>query len=62
MSSMKELKRKTPEELKKLLTEEREELRDLRFKVSRDQTKNVRAIRAARREIARILTIMHHKA
>lgn len=57
----KDLQNKTRDELEKLLTEQREALRDIRFKVSRDQTKNVRAIRSLRKDIARILTILQTK-
>ncbi len=53
----KELKTKDAGELKKLLESNREKLRDLRFKDSNKQLKNVREIRAIRALIARILTI-----
>lgn len=53
----KELKTKDAVELKKLLESNREKLRDLRFKDSNKQLKNVREIRAIRTLIARILTI-----
>ena len=53
----KELKTKDASELKKLLENNREKLRDLRFKDSNKQLKNVREIRAIRALIARILTI-----
>ncbi|MFA6512346.1 MAG: 50S ribosomal protein L29 [Patescibacteria group bacterium] len=57
--TIKELRMKSRAELEKLLTEQREELRDIRFKVSRDQMKNVRSIRSTKQDIARILTILH---
>jgi len=54
---LKELRKKGDEELKRLLAEEREKLRELKFKVSSRQYKAVRDIRKHGRTIARILTI-----
>lgn len=51
-----ELKDKGPVELQKLLTEQREKLREHRFKVANGQLKDVREIRELRRTIARIMT------
>lgn len=56
---IKELLTKTPAELSKLLVESQERLRELRFKDSNKQLKNIREIRALRRLIARILTILN---
>lgn len=53
-----ELKEKKETELRKLLAEDREKLRDLRFRVSQAQMKDVREIRALRLRIARILTAL----
>ena len=53
----KELMAKDATELKKLLEVNQEKLRDLRFKDSNKQLKNIREIRAIRQLIARILTI-----
>ena len=39
-----------------MLTEKRDELRELRFKVAANKLKQVRKIRVTRNEIARILT------
>jgi len=58
----KELTTKSPEELKKLLVEFREKLRELRFKDSNRQLKNIREIRKVRETIARIMTILNAKA
>lgn len=52
----KEITAKSKPELTKLLSELRETLRDLRFKVANKQLKNVRQIRDAKKTIARILT------
>jgi ribosomal protein L29 len=53
----KELMAKDATELKKLLEVNQEKLRDLRFKDSNKQLKNIREIRVIRQLIARILTI-----
>ena len=52
----KDLQNKTKEDLQKLLQEERDKLRDLRFKDSNKQLKNVKEIKATRSTIAQILT------
>ncbi|MBI4600218.1 50S ribosomal protein L29 [Candidatus Uhrbacteria bacterium] len=56
-----ELRDKTDHELDTLLAQARQAVRDDRFKVATKQLKNVRGIRAQRRMIARILTLMHIK-
>jgi len=53
----KELMTKDAGELKKLLEVSREKLRELRFKDSNKQLKNIREIRATRQLIAQILTL-----
>ncbi len=58
---IKELKTKTPLELAKLLVESQEKLRELRFKDSNKQLKNVRSIRVLKQEIARINTLLNKK-
>ena len=58
---IKELTTKTPAELKKLLVESQEKLRELRFKDSNKQLKNVRSIRLLKQEIARINTLLNKK-
>lgn len=58
---IKELSTKTPAELSKLLAESQERLRELRFKDSNKQLKNVRAIRELKLGIARILTLLNNK-
>jgi ribosomal protein L29 len=54
----KELKTKTEKELKQILNESREKLRDLRFKDANKQLKNVREIRVIKKTIAKILTLI----
>lgn len=58
----KELKEKPETELRALLGETRERLRDLRFRVGTAQESHVREIREARRTIARILTILKERS
>jgi len=53
----KELKSKDKKELQKLLVVNREKLRELRFKDSNKQLKNIREIRVVRNLIAQILTL-----
>jgi ribosomal protein L29 len=55
----KELKTKDQSELEKLLAATREKLRELRFKDSNKQLKNIREIRTARALIAQILTLLN---
>lgn len=55
----KELNEKNPAELQKLLELNREKLRGLRFKDSNKQLKNVREIRALKKLLAQILTILN---
>ncbi len=57
----KELKLKSKSELTRLLSANRERLRDLRFKVSQNQLKNIREIRQVRRKITKILTLLNQK-
>lgn len=53
-----ELKGKPAAELSRMLTEAREELRELRFRVTADQHKDVRELRELRQRVARIMTIL----
>lgn len=49
------------EESKEAVAERREELLDLRFQAAVGQATNPRRIRAAKREIARLLTVAREK-
>jgi large subunit ribosomal protein L29 len=53
-----ELRKKSKEELEKILKEKRERLQKLRFDLSLGKLKNVREIRQTKKDIARILTII----
>ena len=50
------------EELAKLYTENKKELRELRFNLVTSVVPNVRRFRAAKRDIARILTVQRERA
>lgn len=56
-----EIKNKSLAELKKMLLEQREILRNLRFKDANKQLKDVREIRETRQTIARILMLTRLK-
>jgi len=56
-----ELRQKSKKELQKLLSEKREKLRSLRFDLVSGKVKNVREIREVKKDIARILTILHQE-
>lgn len=58
---IKELREKDKKELGELLIENREKLRDLRFKVVSKQFKNIKEIGKIRKLIAQILTIIKAK-
>ncbi|MBT4120857.1 MAG: 50S ribosomal protein L29 [Candidatus Magasanikbacteria bacterium] len=53
-----DLKNKSIRELHELLAEKRNELRELRFKVSEKQLKNVSEIKKVRKTVAQVLTII----
>jgi len=55
----KELKNKDKKELENLLVVNREKLRELRFKDSNKQLKNIREIRVVRNLIAQVLTLLN---
>jgi ribosomal protein L29 len=59
---IKELRQKGEDELKKLLKLHREQLREMRFKISTKQYKDVREIREVRHLIARVLTVLKEKS
>ncbi|MBI2482768.1 50S ribosomal protein L29 [Candidatus Uhrbacteria bacterium] len=56
------LRSKTREELERLLAEQRLQLEELRFRASARELKNIHELRAVRRTIARILTVLHSPA
>ena len=58
---IKELKKKSEDELRKLVEQRRDQLRDLRFKDANKQLKNVREIRETRKTISRTITLLNKK-
>ncbi len=56
---IKDLKTKSVNDLQQLLAQERDKLRDLRFKDSNKQLKNIREIRNTKKFIAGILTFLN---
>ena len=58
---IKELQEKKEGDLQKLLQENRDKVRELRFKDSNKQLKNVRDIRNVKKDIARIQTVLNNK-
>ncbi|MEO5927125.1 MAG: 50S ribosomal protein L29 [Patescibacteria group bacterium] len=61
MLNPKELIQKTQEELTKMATDTRAEIRDMRFKVATRQYTKVRSVRHAKRDLARALTALNSK-
>ena len=55
---LEELRKKTKEEAGKILQDDREKLRQLRFDLAAGKVKNVREIRKIKKEIAQTLTLL----
>jgi len=55
---IRELKTKPTKELERLLSERRDKLRELRFKDTNKQLKNVKEIKKIKQTIARVLTVL----
>ncbi len=58
---IKELRPKSEKDLQRLLHEDRERLRKLKFDLSAGKVKNVREVRSIKKDIAKILTILNNK-
>lgn len=56
-----EFAKKSDQDLRKMIDEKREELRGFRFGEAGSRTRNVRAGRTLRREVARILTELRQR-
>ena len=56
---VKELKQKSVDELHKLLISQRNNVRDIRFKIASKQSGNVRELREAKKTVAKILTLIN---
>jgi large subunit ribosomal protein L29 len=59
---VKELRQKLKDDLKKILQDDREKMRQIRFDMSSGKVKNVREINKIKKDIARILTILNEKS
>ncbi len=57
-----DLREKNETELRQLLAESRESLRTVRFGIAERETKNHQEHRHLRRDIARMLTVLHERA
>ncbi len=55
----KELQKKEEKDLQEILMQSREKIRELRFKASHGQLKDIREIRETRKKIAQILTLLN---
>jgi large subunit ribosomal protein L29 len=58
----KELLGKTPEQLREQLVSLKKEAFNLRFQAATNQLENTSRMRAVRRDVARILTVLNQKA
>jgi large subunit ribosomal protein L29 len=61
MKEIDQFRQKSIEELQKIVLDNKEKLRQLRFDLLAGKVKNIRQIRKTRREIAVILTILNEK-
>lgn len=62
MTKIKELKDKKPAELKKLIDENNNAMREFRLGLSGGKVKNVKTSRNLRRDVARALTIINNQS
>jgi len=58
-AELKRLKSKSKEELYKLLIDSSKKLQELKFNLAAGKVKNVRSIRALKKDIAKILTLLN---
>ena len=56
---MEDFSKKPAEELKSLLKENREKLRQMRFDLAAGKVKDIRSIRSVKKNIARMLTFLN---
>lgn len=59
---IKDIKNKSEKDLRELLNEKRVHMREMKFKVSESQLKNVRDFRKTRKDIAQILTLINQQS
>ena len=58
---IKEIRQKSEKDLHKLLKLNREQMRDMRFRIASKQYKAVRDLREIKKDIAKILTVLKEK-
>ena len=56
--NIRELRQKNKTALARELATKRDQLRELKFKLAKDETKNIRESRNLKKDIARILTVL----
>ncbi|MDP3741551.1 MAG: 50S ribosomal protein L29 [bacterium] len=56
-----EIRKKSVEDLRKMLGEFRENVRGLRFKIASREVKNHQLLRVAKKDIAKILTVLKER-
>lgn len=61
MTAIQDIRKKSDSDLEKMLGELRGNVRDLRFRVANKELKNHQQLRGARKDIARILTVLKEK-
>lgn len=57
-----EIREKSRTDLEKMTASRREEVRAIRFQIAERETKNHQEYRSFRRDIARILTVLHEQS
>ena len=57
----KDLQNKNERDLHELLSEKRNELREMKFKISGKQMKNLSGVKKSKKTVARILTLLNKK-
>ena len=58
MMTVKDIRKKSDEDLQKVLADLRDSVRNLRFKIAAKEVKNHQEMRMVKKDIARILTIL----
>ena len=61
MMKMKDIRKKSEDELRKSVMEHRGTVRDLRFRIANKELKNHQQLRGVRKDIARMLTVLKEK-
>lgn len=56
-----DIRKKSEEDLKKILADFRENVRSLRFKIASKEVKNHQLLRAQKKDIAKIMTVLSER-